>query len=441
MEMKTSTKESRMATKLDFLIRNVKDAQPEAMKNLVNFFDGFEEPEELANLLFQHKDLLHELMNSRYSDYWDNELLNCSPPDAKFKPPYFLTSIEFWVNYIRGISYIDKRGLHTVIPFVLASQPEHLDYRILYSSCLTIKAKHFSGLMNEEQTERLIEIFKKACPYHGTPGYLLLASLHAHLTLLAAKNAAQETDLMLRQELLSEKDRYSYQVLKYVRMAQIAEPTSTSEINNAFYGRPLSASLPFSAKSLPELYDAYIKHLDIPDSTPHIKQALRVITDLAMKEFAVTEEFLKHRKEQIDANLQQQFVSYAQQEGRNHYSETPLLTAARMSDWQKIKELRDSDSINWDAIDYQGNNALHLAVLGECTSDIVELLLKQSPSLQKIKNCNGDAAPDLDETGVIKCVVTDTQKKGISMFKPTLKKEKLNQEEKPTPSFGPQYKS
>ncbi|MDR3501361.1 MAG: DUF5630 domain-containing protein [Legionella sp.] len=434
--MKTSTKESRMATKLDFLIRNVKDAQPEAMKNLVNFFDSFEEPEELAFLLLHHTDLLHELMDSRYSDYWDNELSNCSPSNFKFKQPYFLTSIEFWVSYILGICYIEQHGFHTAIQFVLTVPPELIDYRILYSTNFEMKTNLSSERINEEQKEMLIDIFKKACPYHGTPGYLLLASLHAHLTVLVAKKADEEKDLTVRQELLNEKDKYSYDVLKYVRMAQIAESNSASEINNAFYGKSLSASLPFSAKSIPELYDVYKKCLDIAD-TPATKPIQKIITEVAMEEFIKTENFLKNRKAKINAHRQQQFSSYAQQEGRNHYLETPLLTTARMGDWLQIKELKASEhSVDWDAVDYLGNNVLHLAVLGECTSDVVDLLLKQSASLQQIKNYNGDAAPDLDENSVIKKPVEKSHpKKKLGLFKTEPKKEELNQEEKPSYGF------
>ncbi|WP_058535473.1 DUF5630 domain-containing protein [Legionella saoudiensis] len=443
--MKKNIKESRMATKLDFLIRNVKDERPDAMEHLLSFLSSFEEPEELAFLLAHNTDLLHELMDSRYDDYWNGELIECSPtddlspdspPNFKFKPPRNLTSVQFWVSYIIGLAYVEEHGFHNTIQLLLRYPPELLDYHILYSASLTLRGTlPASTTLSEEQEELLIEKLKKAAPYHGSPGYLLLVFLHEHLAFLAHQKAGREKDLALRQELFREKDRYSFQVLKYVCMAQLAETLSIAEINNAYYGKTLSSSLPFSVKDLSELYAAYSRSFIAPETT-HIHE---IISKQAREEFMDTEYLFNIKKEQIKIKRQQKYCEQ-QQAGRNHYLETPLLTAAREGEWQTIMELNASThDIDWNATDYLENNVLHLAVLGGCPANIIKLLLTKSDSLCQMKNSKGITAIDLDEVGVIKKVARIGLHKPFGLFQPEPPKEEPNSEEKR--SYSSSYSS
>lgn len=387
-------------SKLDVLIRNVNDDLPNAMDNLINFLDGFEDPLQLAFVLLCSQDLLTELMAPRYNSYWEGELQSCAPSAFQFKTPRYFSLVEFWMNYLLHLDCVERQYLYSILTLRMLP-PEKFDLHTLIACINCMSYQIYFGELDIAERDSFINIFKAALPLHGTPGYLGLAALYCVLATKKNMDFLEAKDPKVRAELLKEQHALSYQVLKYVKMAEIVAADSLAEIHNAYYGKKLFDHLAIpKVTNFADLSADYIKKLKIPAD----EAKLAVINNIATAEFNRDEPAYLDRQDRMKKALQEKYLANAKKEGRNQYSETTLLTAARTGDLEGLIKIL-SATTSYRATDHVGNSILHLAVMSN-NEKLVDFLVKKYPALVKLQNNYDCTAFDLAESEAIKQIIT-----------------------------------
>ncbi len=391
----------RKANKLDVLLRNANLGAPTALNQVHAYLEGFD-LDELILLLAENKELLTRLMDDRYKAFWDGELQSVGLDDEtgfRFQIPQFMSSLGYLLGYFHFLELLEESAetkANCDAFFVLAQ--EWHSYHALNMGFQQLITTILKEKLTGDQPDYLT-ILQGETPYHGTPGYLLIANYFYYLSQAMKTEAYKIKNMEQQQDMLLQSDNFLLEALSYLEVAELLEHDSQSEIHNAYFGESLGASNPLGIDSIAEmkrlLRRAYGKEIPAND----LKQ---------IKQFAQTTSGI-FRKIHHDETLAREKARNSDSE---QYNEPPLLTAARLNEPEELKDLLLAGA-DVKTVDHRGNTALHLAVILNHSS-IVQYLLEQDTSLLDIKNKAGDKAIDLADNPEMKTRLSSSLKRYYS---------------------------